>query len=101
MDKYPNLNILLKLGANGSAYISKDDRSVIEVAAVEDHRGKTIIDTTGAGDCFTAAFSVKLAEGSDIKEAMKYANTAAFLCITKFGALPSLPFGLEVNQFLE
>lgn len=101
MEKHPGLDILLKLGANGSAYINKDDKQVTAVPAVSDHKSKTIVDTTGAGDCFTAAFAVKLAEGKDVKEAMEYANTAAFLCITKFGALPSLPFASEVAEFIQ
>ena len=100
INKFENLSILLKLGSNGSAFIGKDDKKVIKVEAVVDHKGKSIVDTTGAGDCFTAAFALKLAQGLDIKDAMEYANTAAFLCITKLGALPSLPFAQDITQFL-
>jgi ribokinase len=48
-----------------------------------------IVDTTGAGDCFTAAFTTRLMEGANVKESMEFANKAAYLCITEFGALPS------------
>ena len=48
IEKYSNLKLLLKLGENGSAYISNSE--VIEVPAVSDHKGNKIIDTTGAGD---------------------------------------------------
>mmetsp|Transcript_3375 Transcript_3375/g.2826 ORF Transcript_3375/g.2826 Transcript_3375/m.2826 type:complete len:272 (+) Transcript_3375:28-843(+) len=50
MEKFPNLSILLKLGSNGAAFVNKDDKSVTESAAVSDHKGKSIVDTTGAGD---------------------------------------------------
>lgn len=47
-----------------------------------------ILDTVGAGDCFTSAFFVRFSElGSEetegcYKKAMMFANAAAFLCIT-------------------
>ena len=99
IEKYSNLKLLLKLGENGSVYISNSE--VIEVPAVSDHKGNKIIDTTGAGDWFTGAFATKLAEGKSLKESMEYANVAGFLCITKFGALPSLPTKDEVDEFLK
>ena len=101
MEKHSNLSILLKLGSKGSAFIDKNDKKISLAPAVTDHKSKEIIDTTGAGDCFTAAFAVKLSEGVEITKAMEYANTAAFLCITKYGALPAMPFALEVTQFIQ
>ncbi|CAI2375864.1 unnamed protein product [Moneuplotes crassus] len=98
-EKFPNLSILLKLGANGSAFISQD--YTLEAPAVTDFKGKSIIDTTGAGDCFTACFALKLAQGCSLKDAVEYSNTAAFLCITKFGAMPSLPYAQDVVDFIE
>ena len=50
MDKFPNLNILLKLGSKGAAFVSKDDKEITESPAISDHKGKSIVDTTGAGD---------------------------------------------------
>jgi len=91
MDQFPGLDILLKLGENGAAYISHTDRSVLKSPAVPDHKGKNIVDTTGAGDCFTGAFSTWLSRGHSIQESMNFANIAAFLCITEFGALPAMP----------
>ena len=34
------------------------------------------------------------------KESMKFANSAAFLCITKLGAMPSLPYREDVDKFM-
>ena len=59
-----------------------------------------IVDTTGAGDCFTAAFSVAYLNSKPILECMKFATTAAFLCITRKGALPSMPKLTEVNEYM-
>ena len=55
----------MKLGSNGSAYISKlkeiKMKTVTELnpSILKEYK---IIDTTGAGDCFTAAFSVRYIE---------------------------------------
>ena len=72
----------------------------------------SIVDTTGAGDCFTAAFFVRFNELSTqnmqneqleevYKQSMRFANTAAFLCITKLGAMPSLPLREDVDAFMK
>jgi sugar/nucleoside kinase (ribokinase family) len=59
-----------------------------------------IVDTVGAGDCFTGAFAVRHAEldwsepqnhADNYLKAMRFGNSAAFLCITKKGAMPSMP----------
>jgi len=56
------------------------------------------VDTTGAGDCFTGALAVKLAEGAEIDEALLFANQSGFLSITKFGAGPSVPYLKELQE---
>lgn len=56
-----------------------------------------LVDTTGAGDCFTGAFAVKQLEGVSYEEALTFANQVGFLCITKFGAGPAIPYLSEVQ----
>ena len=58
------------------------------------------VDTTGAGDCFNGALAVALARGLKLIEAVKYANAAAALAVTRFGAQASMPRDEEVAQFL-
>jgi ribokinase len=58
------------------------------------------VDTTGAGDCFTAAFTVARLRGQDIPQALRYATAAAALCVTRKGAMRSMPSGVEVEKFL-
>lgn len=58
-----------------------------------------VTDTTGAGDCFTAAFCVATLRGLPAKQAMRYAAAAAALCIQVIGAMSSMP-GDEAVQAL-
>ena len=59
-----------------------------------------VVDTTGAGDVFSAALAVFIAEGMDIIEACRMANAAAALKITRMGA-QSAPSREELTQFLK
>ena len=49
------------------------------------------VDTTAAGDAFTAALAVGRAEGMEVRAAVRFANAAGALCCTALGAQPSLP----------
>lgn len=57
--------------------------------------------STGAGDCFTAAFMVGLLEGRDTGAAMRFAAAAASICVSRPGAMTSLPTRQEVDQLVE
>ena len=59
-----------------------------------------IIDTTGAGDCFTAAFAVAMLEGKSDEAAMAWASKAAALCIQTSGAIPSMPTRAAMDRSL-
>ena len=50
-----------------------------------------VVDTTGAGDAFTAALVVAFAEGMSPVEALRFACAAGALATTRRGAQPSLP----------
>lgn len=51
-----------------------------------------VVDTTGAGDAFTAALTIALVEGQPPHDALKFACTAGAAATTRMGAQPSLPF---------
>ncbi|HLK58996.1 MAG TPA: ribokinase [Chthonomonadaceae bacterium] len=55
------------------------------------------VDTTAAGDCFTGALAVALAEGKDLTTAARFATRAAALSVTRMGAQPSLPTRAEID----
>ncbi|MEO1247537.1 MAG: ribokinase [Pseudomonadota bacterium] len=59
-----------------------------------------VVDTTGAGDTFTAALALKLAEGWAAPAALEFACTAGALATTRRGAQPSLPTEVDVAALL-
>lgn len=58
------------------------------------------VDTTAAGDTFTAALTVALVAGQSPQEALEFACAAGAAACTKLGAQPSLPTGDEVTSLL-
>jgi ribokinase len=58
-------------------------------------------DTTAAGDTFNAALAVALAEGAPLDHALRFANAAAAISVTRLGAQASAPSRPEVDAFLE
>ncbi len=87
--------IIITLGAKG-CYLSKDNiRKIIPGFSVK------AIDTTAAGDTFNGAFAVALAEGLPIEEAVRFANAAGALSVTKEGAQPSIPYRKDIKAFLQ
>lgn len=60
----------------------------------------TALDTTAAGDAFTAALAVALADGRDLAPSLAFAAAAAALTCTRRGAQASLPAREEVERLL-
>ena len=60
----------------------------------------TQVDATAAGDAFCGALAAKLAEGLVMSEALRWANAAGAIAVTRLGALPSLPTTEEVEALL-
>lgn len=58
-----------------------------------------VVDTTAAGDTFNAAFAVALSENRDTADAVRFANAAAALSVTKLGAQTSAPWRREVDAY--
>jgi ribokinase len=58
------------------------------------------VDTTAAGDAFTGAFSLGLAAGGTLEQAIPLASAAAALTCTRRGAQSSLPDRGAVEAFL-
>ncbi|MGQ0686236.1 PfkB family carbohydrate kinase, partial [Bradyrhizobium sp.] len=49
---------------------------------------------------FVGALAAQLAEGKAIRDALKYANAAASICVQRMGAAPSMPTAAEVQEIL-
>ena len=58
------------------------------------------VDTTAAGDSFTAAIALEYMRTGDIAHAGKYANAVGSLVISRRGALPSIPTEADVEKFV-
>jgi ribokinase len=58
----------------------------------------TAVDTTGAGDTFTAALTVALTEGQEPAQALRFACAAGAAATTRMGAQSSLPGRDEVEN---
>lgn len=59
------------------------------------------IDTLGAGDAFHGGFTLALAEGRNLFDALRFASTAAALKCTHFGGAAGAPKRAEVDEFLK
>ena len=57
------------------------------------------VDTTAAGDAFTAALSCALAEGMNLSDAARFTNRVAAIVVTRLGAQISMPARSEVDSF--
>ncbi|MEC0242406.1 ribokinase [Paenibacillus dokdonensis] len=88
--KYPN-KLFVTEGSKGVRYFDGESEVLVPSYKVE------AADTTGAGDTFNAAFAVALAEGRPIVESVRFANRAASLSVTKFGAQGGMPTRQEVE----
>ena len=86
--------VALKLGAAGVVGSDSKRREKIAGHAVN------CVDTTGAGDCFAGALLARMAAGDDFWEGLRYANAAAALATTGFGAVAPLPGPDAVRRLL-
>ncbi|MEX2198228.1 MAG: sugar kinase [Burkholderiales bacterium] len=87
-------NVFLKLGAEGVWVSDGGKRERIAGHKVQ------AVDATGAGDCFCGAALARLAAGDSIWEAARYANAAAALATTGYGAVAPLPRPEAVRRLL-
>lgn len=86
--------VVVKMGAAGAVLVDPEGAwhfPAFQVSAV---------DSTGAGDAFTAALATALAEGMEPAEATRFANAAGALAVTVMGAQPSMPERSAVELLL-
>jgi ribokinase len=87
--------VVLKLGTHGAMLLDRDG----QMERVRPFKVK-VVDTTAAGDAFTAALAVARSEAQDDHTAIRFANAAGALCCTSFGAQSSLPAREAVDRLL-
>jgi 2-dehydro-3-deoxygluconokinase len=86
--------VYLKLGPEGVIVSDGARRERIAGLKVK------AVDATGAGDCFCGATLARLAAGDSFVDAARYANAAAALATTGFGAVAPLPRPEAVRKLL-
>lgn len=77
--------VVLKLGPAGALLATAQGRSLVPGHVVD------AVDATGAGDCFAGALLARLAAGDAMPAALVYANAAAALTTTGYGAVAPIP----------
>jgi ribokinase len=95
---------LLKSGVK-TAVVTLGERGAY-VATSEVHRLVSAprvraVDSTGAGDAFNGALAVAMCEGMELGDAVKFANCAGALTVTKTEVVPALPTRAEVDRLME
>jgi 2-dehydro-3-deoxygluconokinase len=86
--------VALKCGNSG--VVVSDGRRIERIGA---HR-VAAVDATGAGDCFDGAYAARMLAADDPFAAARYANAAAALATTGFGAVAPLPRDDAVRALL-
>ena len=86
--------VILTLGSRGAFVFESDSGELVPGFEVQ------AVDTTAAGDVFNGSLAVGLAEGMPLTGAVRFANAAAALSVTKLGAQPSAPTRSEIESFL-
>ena len=82
--------VIVTLGAEGA--LAVDAKAEIPVPG----RNAKVVDTVGAGDCFCGVLAAALAQGAGLADAMRLANAAASIAVTRPGAAMSMPTRDEV-----
>ena len=86
--------VIITLGSQGALLVTANETELIEGFKVD------AVDTTAAGDTFNGILAVGLAEKKNLKEAIRFANAAGALSVTKLGAQPSAPSHQEIELLL-
>ncbi|MEM2896372.1 MAG: PfkB family carbohydrate kinase, partial [Candidatus Bathyarchaeia archaeon] len=86
--------VTIKLGANGCLVHTKNALEIVPGFKAK------LVDTTGAGDTFNAAFIFALIKSLQIKDAAMFANAVGAIKVQKLGAGKNVPEKKEIIDFL-
>lgn len=84
----------ITMGSAGCVYVTAQEVTYHPPFAVE------VVDTTAAGDAFAGYLGAAIAAGEAPKEAIRIANAAGALTVTKRGASPAIPDRTEVDALM-
>lgn len=84
-------NVIVSLGEKGCLLVSEKEETFFPAQKVK------ALDTTAAGDSFTAAFALALSEGKSCHEAIRFGQKVSSVAVTRKGAQTSIPTREEVD----
>lgn len=83
-------NVMVSLGGDGLLLVNDAGCRFFPAHKV------TAVDTTAAGDCFTASFALALSRGESVEDAIRFGQKASAIAVTRKGAQTSIPSLEEV-----
>lgn len=87
--------VIITLGSRGALLANASGDHLIPGFKVK------AVDTTAAGDTFNGALAVALAEGMTATAAVRFANAAAAISVTRLGAQGSAPSRREILKMIQ
>lgn len=85
--------VIITMGAEGA--LAFEDGKLFHVPTCK----VNAVDTTAAGDTFCGALCVAMAEGRNLKNAIRFANKASSISVTRMGAQISIPYAREIEFY--
>jgi ribokinase len=86
--------VIITLGPRGAFVAAAQCRKLIPGFKMQ------AVDTTAAGDVFNGALAVALGEDQALEKAVRFANAAAGISVTRMGAQPSAPKRKEIDELV-
>lgn len=86
--------VIITLGEKGVYLFENGQSTVIPARKVQ------AVDTVAAGDCFCGALAAAVVKGKDWNAAAEFAVKASSVAVTRKGAMISMPYLSEVQEFL-
>ena len=87
--------VVVKMGGSGALLVEKEGARHFPAYDVP------CLDSTGAGDAFTAGLACGLAEGMNPTDAVALANAAGAIAVTAVGTQPSMPTRARVRELMD
>lgn len=84
--------VVVTLGEKGAILVTEEGHTVFASKKVK------AVDTTAAGDAFTAGLALKLSEGCSCEQAIEFATKVSSIVVTRKGAQTSIPSYEEVMR---
>ncbi|ARV16615.1 carbohydrate kinase family protein [Polaribacter sp. SA4-12] len=90
-----NGQLIITDGANGS-WALKNDEIVYQPAFLT-----KVVDTTGCGDAYHAAYAIAFLEGKNLEDSMEFASAYASIIATHFGGRSYFPSKKEIEKLIK